>query len=64
MGLSISANWKKKNYNFILIIIDYLVKIVYYQSVKVTINALRLAKIIINIVIVSYYNIFEFIIKI
>lgn len=37
-------------------IIDYLTKIIYYKSIKVTINILDLAKVIIDIM-VRYYGI-------
>ena len=49
--LPISTNWKSKSYNFILVIIDRLTKIVYYESVKVIVNAPELAKVIFNIVV-------------
>ena len=48
-GLSISTNWKRDSYNFILVIVDWLTKIVPYKPVKITINASRLAEVIINI---------------
>ena len=51
IGLPISANWKSDSYNSILIIVDQLTKIVYYVLVKITINILDLAKVIINMVI-------------
>lgn len=50
-GLSISSNWEGKAYDFILIIVDGLTKIVYYKSVKITINASGLLKIIINVMV-------------
>ena len=53
-GLLILANWKNDSYNSIFIIIDQLIKIVYYILVKVTINALGLAKVIINVIICHY----------
>ena len=37
-GLPISANWKKNSYNFIYIIIDWLIKIVHYKLVKIIID--------------------------
>ena len=49
--LMLSANWKGDNYDSILVIVNYLIKMVYYKPVKVSINALRLAKIIIDMVI-------------
>ena len=50
-GLSILINWKKNNYNSILAIIDWLTKMVYYKTVKITINTPGLAEVIIDIVI-------------
>ncbi len=51
IGLSIPANWKSNSYNSILVIVDQLTKMVYYKPVKVTINALSLAEMIINVVV-------------
>ena len=51
MGLLILTDWKRNNYNLILVIINWLTKMVYYKLVKVTIDALGLAKIVINIVV-------------
>lgn len=45
----------KKNHNSILIIIDWLTKIVHYKPVRVTIDTSGLAKVIIN-VIVRYHS--------
>ena len=53
-GLLISANWKSDNYNLILVIVDQLIKMVYYIPVKVTIDALGLAKVIINVIMRHY----------
>ena len=50
-GLPISTNLKRNNYYFILVIVDWLIKIVYYKSVKIAINIPRLAKVIIEIVV-------------
>lgn len=44
-------DWNSESYDFILVIVNCLIKMVYYELVKVTINALGLAKIILNIVI-------------
>ena len=41
-----------------LVIINYLTKIVYYKLVKITINISGLIKVIIDVVI-YYYNIFK-----
>ncbi len=50
-GLSISADWKGDSYDSILVIVDRLTKMVYYEPVKVTINTPGLAKVIINVVV-------------
>ena len=52
--LLIPANWKSDSYNSILVIVDRLTKMVYYEPVKVTINIPSLAKVIINVVV--YYH--------
>ncbi len=49
-SLPISANWKGGSYDLILVIVDGLTKMVHYEPVKVTINTLGLAGVIINIV--------------
>ena len=50
-SLPISINWKRDTYNSILVIFNWFGKKVYYKLVKITIDALMLAKIIINMVI-------------
>ena len=50
-GLPLSADWKDNSYNLILVIVDRLTKMIYYELVKVNINILGLAKVIINVVI-------------
>ncbi len=49
--LPVSTNWKGDTYNSILVIVDYLTKMVHYELVKVTINSLGLIKVILNIVV-------------
>ena len=61
-GLSIPTNWKDNSYDSILVIVDWLITIVYYELVKVTINAPELAKVIINIV-VQHHGLPNFIIS-
>ncbi len=51
IGLPISANWKDKSYNLILVIVDQLTKMVYYKPVRVTINIPSRAEVIINVVV-------------
>ena len=53
-GLPISIIWKKDSYDFILVILDWLIKMVHYKLIKITINALGLAKIIIDMVVRHY----------
>lgn len=50
LGLSIVMDEKGKRYNSILFIVNCFLKMVYYKLVKVTINAARFAKIIIDMV--------------
>ena len=50
-GLPISTNWKGDSYDSILVIVDRHTKMVYYEPVKVTINAPGLAEIILDVVI-------------
>ena len=50
-GLPISANKKSNSSNLILVIIDQLIKMVYYEPVKITIDIPGLAKVIINVVV-------------
>ncbi len=57
-SLPISADWKGDSYDSILVIIDRLTKIVYYELVKITIDAPGLAKVIID-VIVCHHGVLE-----
>ena len=50
-GLPISTNWKGDSYDFILVIVDRLAKMIYYESVKITIDALSLAEVIIDVIV-------------
>lgn len=58
MSLSVSINLKSESYNSILIIINYLIKMIYYELVKVMINASGQVEVIINMVI-RHYGIFK-----
>ncbi len=49
-GLPISVDWKGDSYDSILVIVDRLTKIVYYEPVKVTIDTPGLAEVIIDVV--------------
>lgn len=53
-GFSISINWKGKAYDFDLIIIDWLPKMLYYEPVKIIINASKLVEIIIDVIIKNH----------
>ena len=50
-GLPVLTDWKGDSYDSILVIVDQLTKMVYYELVKVTINAPGLAEVIINVVV-------------
>ena len=50
-GLPLSSDWKGDSYNSILVIVDRLTKMVYYEPVKVTIDAPGLAEVIIDVVV-------------
>ena len=49
--LPISTDWKGDNYNYILVIIDLLIKMIYYKPVKVIIDIPRLVKVILNVLV-------------
>ena len=48
------TDWKKDNYDTILVIANQIMKMVYYKPVKVTIDASGLAKVIINVIVRHY----------
>ena len=50
-GLPVSINWRGDSYDSILVIVDWLTKMVHYKPVKITLNALGLAKVIIDVVV-------------
>ena len=50
-GLPISTNWKGDSYDSILVIVDRLTKMVNYKLVKITIDTLGLAEVIIDVVV-------------
>lgn len=62
MGFAILIDKMSNNFDLILVIVDCLTKIFYYQPIKVIINIVGLTKVIINMVI-KYYNFIEFIIN-
>ena len=61
IGFLISANWEGDSYNLILIIVDRLMKMVYYEPIKITIDVSSLIEVIINVV-VYYYKVLKSII--
>ena len=50
-SLPISANWKSDSYNLILVIVNWLTKMAYYEPVKMMIDTPGLAEVIINVVV-------------
>ena len=50
-GLSLSSNWKNDSYELILVIVNWLTKMVHYKPLKVTIDAPRLAKVILDVIV-------------
>lgn len=51
IGLSISTNLKDDSYDSILVIINWPTKIIYYEVVKITINALDLAQVVLDVAV-------------
>ena len=60
-GLPISSNWKRDNYDSILVIVDWLKKMVYYKQVKISLDASGLAEVIIDVIIL-YHRLLDLII--
>ena len=52
--LPLSSDWKDNSYDSILIIVDWLTKMVHYKPVKVTIDASGLAEVILDEVVWHY----------
>ena len=50
-GLPQSADWKGDGYDSILVIVDWLTKMVHYKPVQTTITAPVLAEVILNIIV-------------
>ena len=61
-GLPVLTNWKGNSYDLILVIVNRLTKMIYYQSIQVTIDAPGLAEVILDIV-VWYHNLFDSIVS-
>lgn len=51
IGLPLLIDNKGDNYDAILVVADYLTKIVYYEPIKTIINVASLAKVIFNIIV-------------
>ena len=62
IGFSLLVDWKSNSYNKILVIVNYLTKIVYYIIVMITIDVSGLMEVIINIVM-RYYRLLKSIIS-
>ena len=50
-GLPISTDWKRESYDSILVIVDWLTKMVHYEPVNITIDAPGLAEVILDVVV-------------
>lgn len=50
-GFPVFTNWKDETYDSILVIVDWLIKMINYKSVKVLINIPDLAEVIINMIV-------------
>ena len=50
-SLPVLINWKEASYDSILVIVNRLIKIVYYKLVKISLNAPRLVKVIIDVIV-------------
>ena len=51
IGFPLSSDWMTDNYSLILVRVNRLTKMMYYEPVKVTINASGLAIVIIDVVV-------------
>ena len=61
-NLLLTADWKGNSYNSILLIVNCLTKMLYYELVKVNINIPKLAEVIIN-VMVRHYSLPDYIVN-
>ena len=50
-GLPISTDWKGDSYDSILVIVDWLTKMMHYEPVKVIIDAPELAEVILDVIV-------------
>ena len=55
-GLLILKNWKNESYKSILVIVDCLIKIIYYKFIKITIDIVRsnLVEVIMNMMMCQH----------
>lgn len=51
MGLLISINWKSDSYDLILVIVDWLTKIIYYEPIKIIIDTPQFVEVILDIIV-------------
>ena len=51
IGLPISTNWKDDIYDSILVILDWLTKMIYYEPVNVSIDTFGLRKVILKVIV-------------
>ena len=49
-----SADWRGNSYNSILVIVNWLTKMVHYELVQMTIAASALAEVIVNVVVLHH----------
>ena len=50
-GLPVSTDWKGNSYDSILVIVDWFMRMVHYEPVKVIINTPGLAKVILDVIV-------------
>ena len=53
-SLPILTNWKRDSYDSILVIVDPLTNMVHHEQIKITINTLSLAELIIDVIILYH----------
>ena len=50
-GLPVLIDWKRNSYNSILVIVNWLTKMIYYKPVKITLDVSGLAEVIIDVIV-------------
>lgn len=58
ISLPVLTNRKDKTYDFILVIVDWLIKIGYYKQIIVTINNPQQTKIMIEMILTNYCSLY------